>query len=388
MTRVLVFINHYLPARNAGGVIRSAVSMVNSLTDAEFYIYTSDTDLKSSNVLAGIQSGRWQQRGREKVFYSSGRDQTMMKIRGLVHQINPDLIYLHSYFARRFTQPVLMLRRLGLLGDIPIILAPQGEFSRGALQLKSWKKRLYILIEQRLGLYQNLVWHAFSRQEAIDIRTMRRTTPMVVEAPNFPPTPIPGALKMHHEKTGDQARLVFLSRISPIKNLLAAIEILSQVRAKIVFDVFGPIENQSYWTRCQKASRSLPENITMTYHGDVEQGEAERIFRNYDALFLPTRGENYGYVIPEAWAAGTPVIISDLTPWTEVESEQAGWVSPLSCRSKFIKCIEVLAGMDESEHSIWREGAYRLSESLSRDESLKCAYHRLFSAAQGRYMNA
>lgn len=60
MRRILIFIGHYLPARRAGGPVRSTASMVESLSEVEFHIFTSDTDFKSREVLDGVQPDRWQ----------------------------------------------------------------------------------------------------------------------------------------------------------------------------------------------------------------------------------------------------------------------------------------------------------------------------------------
>ncbi len=381
MTRVLMFIGHYLPARRVGGPARSVASMVASLPEVEFHVFTSDTDFKSPEVLEGIQPDRWQGRGRAQVFYASARNRTPWAIRRIVRQARPDLIYLHSYFARRFTQSVLLLRRLGFLRNIPVILALRGEFSLGALQLKSRKKRLYRVLARWLGLYRGLVWHACSSQEVADIRRVLGPSATIVEAPNFPPEPVSEALDIHREKVVHQARLVFLSRISPMKNLLGVIEILSQVQEPVVFDVYGPVEDAAYWVRCQQAARNFPGNVTMTYRGEVEPGGAERVFAGYDALFLPTLGENYGHVIPEAWAAAMPVVISDRTPWTDLETKLAGWVVPLDDRAAFVERIEALARMEEHEHARWRAGAYAYSIALFRDEALLAAYRRLFATA-------
>jgi hypothetical protein len=41
----------------------------------------------------------------------------------------------------------------------------------------------------------------------------------------------------------------------------------------------------------------------------------------YDLFLFPTLGENYGHVISEALASGCPVVISDQTPWRNLEAE-------------------------------------------------------------------
>jgi glycosyltransferase involved in cell wall biosynthesis len=39
------------------------------------------------------------------------------------------------------------------------------------------------------------------------------------------------------------------------------------------------------------------------------------VFRQYDLFVFPTRGENFGHVIIESLSVGTPVLLSDRTPW-------------------------------------------------------------------------
>ena len=381
MTRVLIFIGHYLPASRVGGPARSTASMVGALPDYKFHIFASETDFRSDAVLEGIEIDRWQQRGGATVFYASAKNRTPMSLRRRIREIKPDFIYLHSFFAIRFTLPILVMRRLRLLPRVPIVLAPRGEFSPGALRLKRGRKAVYLGLARRLGLYNRVIWHAASAQEKNDICQVQGDNARVVLASNFPVIPRADAAEVHEKKATNICKLVFLSRISRKKNLLGAIESLKSVHGNIVFDIYGPIEDPGYWAECCGLSKQLPGNVTIKYRGEVSQGAAQEIFRSYDALFFPTLGENYGYVIPEAWAAATPVIISDRTPWQDLEAKRAGWALPLEDRQGFVRCIENLAGMDETEHARWRSGAYRVSMDLSQDESLQAAYQHLFDTA-------
>lgn len=68
-----------------------------------------------------------------------------------------------------------------------MVIAPRGEFSPGALGLKSLKKRVYLLVAKALGLYRGVVWQASSEHEEADIlQLFGRGVPIVV-APNLPP---------------------------------------------------------------------------------------------------------------------------------------------------------------------------------------------------------
>ncbi|WP_371394307.1 glycosyltransferase [Glycocaulis abyssi] len=63
----------------------------------------------------------------------------------------------------------------------------------------------------------------------------------------------------------------------------------------------------------------------------------------YDAFFLPSRGENFGHAIAKSLSAGTPVLISDQTPWNDVGEHNAGWALSLDHPSEFVAVIESMS---------------------------------------------
>lgn len=72
------------------------------------------------------------------------------------------------------------------------------------------------------------------------------------------------------------------------------------------------------------------------------------VLSNYDAFLFPTKGENYGHVIYEALAAGCVPVISDRTPWLDLEENGCGYVVPLEDQDDFIKTIKELAAIKET----------------------------------------
>jgi glycosyltransferase involved in cell wall biosynthesis len=381
MTRVLIFIGHYPPARRVGGPARSAASMVEGIPDCAFYIFTSETDFKSKTVLDGISVDHWQDRGRARVFYASARYRRFWELRRIVREIAPDVIYLNGVFARRFTMPVLLLRYLRLIPRLPVILAPRGEFSTGALGLKSVRKGLYLRLTRMFGLYRDVLWHACSGEDVKGIGRIQGPLVRIVEAANFPPVPHADALARHAQKVVGSCRLISLARIAAMKNLLGALNALAHVQASVIFDIYGPTEDPEYWGLCEARTRTLPANITVRYRNAVSPDEAGSLLAGYDALFLPTLGENYGHAVVEAWAAATPVILSDRTPWQDLDVDRAGWTTAPDDAEGFAARIDQLAEMDDVEHERWRVGALARAERLARDESLATSYARLFDTA-------
>jgi len=365
MKRVLVFIGHYLPATRVGGPVMSTYRMTEAVDGCDFYIYTSETDFKTDLALEGIAEDSWQQRGKANVFYASRGGRKLRVMRRIVSVLNPDAIYLHGFFSRRFTIPVLFLRRFGLLPKVPVILAPRGEFAPGALAIKRLRKKAYLRVAALAGLTRRVIWHATSKEEFRDIKRVQGGEATIVLAPNLPAPPESGAYERHTQKDESMARLVSLSRICEMKNLLGALSALKYCTENVGLDIYGPIEEPDYWDSCQKAIRSLPENVTVSYKGEIAPGSATDVLGQYDALFLPTFGENFGHAIVEAWAAATPVIISDRTPWLDLEAGKTGWNAHPTDYEGFAKIIDRLSRMTEEIHQVHRKASWDKALTLS-----------------------
>jgi glycosyltransferase involved in cell wall biosynthesis len=268
-------------------------------------------------------------------------------LRKIVKLVSPAVIYLNSFFDPLFTQRVLWLRKTGLIPRIPIILAPRGEFSAGALRLKNKKKILFLRVIKLIGLYENLNWHASSSLERRHILAELNfvKNDKIIEAINLAPAEI-NIPKLPSQQQVDLAiRVCFLSRISPIKNLDFALKVLMRVKIEIIFTVYGPKEDYIYWKKCEEMISVMPSNIRVIYGGELIPAEVRQVLAEHDFFFLPTCGENYGHVIHEALSAGLPVLISDQTPWNEVADRGVGWVCSLDEPDAFAFVIENYASL-------------------------------------------
>lgn len=144
-----------------------------------------------------------------------------------------------------------------------VILGPRGELSEGALSLKADKKFLYIRLYKLLRLHKGTVFQASSEFEAEDIfRTLGDVDIWVAEdigSQDF--------ASVFLSKDERILKAVFVSRISPMKNLLGAIEMLAKVLEPVVYDIYGPKEDEQYWETCQARIQTLPSHIQVNYKG-------------------------------------------------------------------------------------------------------------------------
>ena len=315
---ILVICDYYLPGFESGGALRTLVNMVDRLGDRfDFRIITRDHDgtfVRTPYTTVNI--GEWNRIGNADVYYLS-KDQIRSKnLIRLVEEVSPDAIYLNSFFSR-LTIFVLTLLKLRRIKQLPVILAPEGEFSPGALTLSPLKKRLYISQAKILRLLKNFVWKAASESEKKDIETVLGKGLDILVAPNMPPRMIYQEFEQTAKpvKAAGHARLIFLSRFMRKKNFNWLLEPLGSVNGDISIDIYGTLEEEDYWAECRRIADTLPRNITIRAKGPVEHENVSATLAKYDFFILPTLGENFGHVFIEALASGCPLIISNTTPW-------------------------------------------------------------------------
>lgn len=390
---ILAFARYYLPGQMAGGPIRTIANMVERLSDTfEFWIVASDRDLGATSPYAGVRYGEWIPTGKALVQYVDpgfGMLQLLQIMRSTPH----DAIYLNSFFDRRFTQQILLAHYLRLIPARPIVVAPRGEFSSGALALKPLRKALFIKIARATWLRDSLTWQASSGQEARDIhrslsvdengaangRTVIAAN--IVVAPDLIDCDIASSVAGSRgaETKTPMLRACFLSRISPMKNLDYALRVLTHVSAAVRFTIYGPCEDRPYWEICQALIAKLPSNVEVVYSGEVESDQVVNTLATHQMLILPTQGENFGHVIFEALCAGLAVLISDRTPWTDLAERGVGWSLSLADAPGFARAIDEAAGWTGEQWANCRTRARQLASTFSHDRSGLEANRRLFA---------
>lgn len=354
---ILTFVGYYVPACKAGGPIRSIANLVEALgREFRFRIITADRDHGDTRPFDGVTHDTWMRVGKAEVTYLSPGERNLSTIAGLMRTTPHDLLYLNSYHSPQFTIQPLALRRSRQVPVMPTLVAPRGEFGRGAYGIRPTKKRLYRIAATVARLYSGITWQASSAAEAEDIRREVGSDARLHVGPDIYVPPL-SPLDRTSPKVLGSAYAVVVCRISPVKNLHLLGTMLRRIRGDLTLDIYGIIDDTAYWAKCQSAFVCLPSNVTVTYRGPIEHSMVADILAQSDLFVLPTLGENFCHAAAEAFAAGCPVLISDQTPWRSLEEAQAGWDLPLDRPGAFAEAIQRIVDMDEDEHLEWREGA-------------------------------
>ncbi|MFI5411069.1 glycosyltransferase [Kaistia sp. UC242_56] len=363
--------------------------MVDQLgSEFDFRVVTADRDLGDLSAYVGVEVNSWNVCGRAQVFYRSPGPPGWSALLEQLATIDYDLIYLNSLFGTDAALRPLLYRRLGRLLRRPVLLAPRGELNVGALQLKRLKKKTFLSISRPLGVYSGLFWQGSSAVEA-DRIALEMTAPheRIFVAPDLTGCATDITSGSAVRSNGHQLHIVFLSRVSPMKNLRQALAVLAQVSRPVSFDIYGPIEDRTYWKECEVAIASLPPHIVVRYGGEVVPADVEKTLSAYDLFFLPTLGENYGHVIREALSAGVPTLISDRTPWRGLAEKGAGADIPLEQPEAFVAWIEAFADLPVSQRAAMRVAARQLGDdpvvAATNLEANRSMFHQILGSRAG-----
>ena len=356
--RVLVFADYYLPGFRAGGPLRSITNLMEALSENyEFKIVTRDHDFGGPRY-AGVPAGQWLRVGRHLVRYTSWRHRMLpWVLRSFLRDEEADLIYLNSFFSPAFTIPILLLRRFNLERR-NVVLAPRGELFPNALALKPLRKRLFLRIARRLRLYQGVTFQASSDLERLSIENWfdkaKISVAQILVAPDI------GASAGDHQPTERAAgplRVAFLSRVCRVKNLHSTLEALQRVRSTMTLDIYGPIDDPQYWSECEAIAEAVPSHVTVDYKGAVPPASVPSVLHGYDLLVLPSLSENFGHVILEALLSGCGVLISDRTPWQDIEQHGVGAVIPPTDVAAQARWLDHFASLTEHDLAELRSAA-------------------------------
>lgn len=371
---ILIIMGRYLPGYKDGGPVRSIKNLVDYLGDEyNFKILTCDRDHGDKESYQNININDWNKVGNAEVYYVPPKKFRMSTIKKLSEA--SDLVYCCGCF-NDYSIKTLILNRLGYI-KVPVVIASMGLFSPNEFNIKYFKKKAFITTFSILGMFKNIYWSATSELESKHISEKIRTYNNIYIAEDLP-RKIECEKIIKYKQKG-KLKLIWLSRIAPNKNLEGVINILKNVKSEIEFDIYGPKHSEEYWNKCQNELEKLPTNIKWDWKGNLESEKVIEVFKQYHVFLFMTLGENYGHVIHESLSAGCPVILSDNTPWTELEENNAGFVYSLDSSVKFVNAIEKYSSMDNYEFQEQVDKTLEYIINVSNEKVNTSGYRNIFN---------
>ncbi len=372
--KILVFCDYFLPGYKSGGGMRTIVNMIDRLHNKyDFWVVTRDHDgILDLEQYKTVEINRWNRVRNAQVFYLSKDSVTMSKIREVVLMVKPDLYYANSFFAT-LSIFLVRLRKLRRIPYKKIVIAPCGELSEGSLHLKFFKKWAFLKWSKLLDLYRDINWKASSELEKTEIHEIKGIGGEVFIAPDLPPRVLNEGFcfEKKPEKKEGSAKMIFLSRFTRKKNFKWFLDQLYFVKGELLIDIYGPLEDHDYWKECAAVIEKLPGNIIIESKGPIPYEDTAKKLLDYHFFVLPTLSENFGHVFLEALAAGCPLLISDRTPWLNLQSKGIGWDLPLEKGDAWIEAINACLAMESSDFKKISKNARNYATKWLANESVE-----------------
>ncbi|WP_022758311.1 glycosyltransferase family 4 protein [Butyrivibrio fibrisolvens] len=374
--KILIIMGRYLPGYKDGGPVRSIKNLTDYYGDKyDFEILTLDRDHGDDCQYKGIKENDWNDVGKAHVYYVKPGGFRINIIRRLA--LDVDIVYVCGCFSD-YALKVMMLKKTGII-KAPVIIAPMGLFSPLEFHRKYVKKKTFTTIINIFGLVNNIYWSCTSDMEASDlIREIRTDKSRIYIAEDLPR--IVDEADIYKEKEVNTLKVIWLSRINPQKNLIGSIKMLQKCNDNIELSIYGTNEDSDEWNACLVELNKLPENVKWIYKGVAESEKVVDIFKQYHVFLLQTKGENFGHAIQEALSGGCPCVISNLTPWQDLEKNNAGFVLSLENESAFLKALHYYYIMDEKEFNDCVGCAHAYAVNASNARISNSGYEKIFSA--------
>ena len=207
----------------------------------------------------------------------------------------------------------------------PLIVSPHGMLGSGALQFSALQKKIFAALFQNRSLAAVTCFHATSSKEVEDIRSYGLKAPVAliengIEVPRLIDTASSKSAEDRHRT------LLYLGRLHPKKGLdrlIAAWARLEGGNPAWRLRIVGPSERGHGDDMRRQVQNLGLERVS--FHDGLFGEEKAKAYRDADLFVLPTLDENFGMVVTEALANGTPVVCTKGAPWKGLITNGCGW---------------------------------------------------------------
>ena len=271
-----------------------------------------------------------------------------------------DVVHHHALWLRTLHYAHVAARK----HRAPLVISPRGMMSRWAWRHRDWRKKIARSFIHPGAFEAAAGWHATSHEEADEIRALGFTQPVCV-APNGVDAPDPAAASAaaaywHGACPASTQRPValFYSRFHQKKRVIELIDLWLEHGPKdwllLLVGIpqdYSPLDLERYVIRNSGGGRV-----------QAFAGVGRPPPYSVASLFLlPSHNENFGLVIAEALAHGVPALVTDTTPWRDLNTDGRGWCVPWSDYPAALR-----AATNESPHAL-RERGHRARTWVLRE---------------------
>lgn len=354
---------HYIPslAAYAGGVASYLSVLCEELGKlVELHVatsYESKREVKICNAIVHrISSGL--------TCYSSSK--------ALLKELRPDVVHINGCWQPQLAFFQWAARSL----KIPVVLSPHGMLEPWIVKRHYWTRKWPAIQLYQRGLVKRADYlHATADTEKDNLLRLGWNSRIAV---------IPNAVNIEELPLKDnwriKKRIVFMSRLHVKKGIELLLEALSHLKPDLDgYEVIIAGEGEPHYVETlKKVAISFGLSEIVKFVGGVYGAEKVSLLQSADLFVLPTYSENFGIVVAEALACGTPVITTHGTPWKELEDYACGWYIPVEVNALRKTLREAMSLTEETIETMGRNGR-RLVEKQYTDKSVASQFFEKYA---------
>ena len=306
---------HYIPSidRMAGGTSTYMQVLAKGLGEiAEVHIIThaSENPLAIENCTVHYVpeynpfKGAWRKRVAE-----------------MMEEVKPDIVHVNCCWM----PACAAVQRIAQKRGYKVVLTPHGMLEPWIIKRHYWTRKVPALwLYQKAAVQRADCVQATAESERDNLLKLGYNSNIKVVRLGIDAESI--EMKISWKK---KRQILFLSRVHVKKGINFLVEAADVLRNELQgYKILVAGEGEADYVEAMKRmirDRGLQDIVQLI--GGVYGDEKWRLFQTSDFFVLPTHSENFGLAIAESLASGTPVITTVGTPWSDLNSAEAGvWI--------------------------------------------------------------
>jgi len=370
--KLSMIIPSFYPATIYGGPIFATLHAAEALAKNGIETYVSTTDANGKNRLK-VKTGTFNKL--ENNLYVKYYKETIVgKLSlDLITKVDKDIaaadiVHIQSIFSTPTPISLFYAARQ----NKPILLTPRGSLCNWCLQEGKFLKKAWLksFIDP---FAKEVVWHATSENEKNDILSLYPDAKIatITDGVNSSLFKKYNALskkeymkKFTGKSLAPKKIIISMGRIHKVKGfdlLIRAFKTLSKEKSDIVLCIAGEDEGEK--NKLEKLINELKVESSVFFTGPLSNQDKVDFLANADLFVLASHTENFGIVIAESLASGTPVVVSNKAPWQIVENYECGlWVP-----NRVEELSNAMAKVLEKDREQLRKNAQELAKKFEWD---------------------
>jgi len=391
--KILQVIPYFVPAWSYGGPVPAVYNLSKELVKKghEVTVYTTDA-LEAKNrireaeeIIDGIDVRRFKNLS-DTIAYNHN----IFLSPGIIPEVKKrlksfDIIHLHEY---RTIQNIIV-HRYAMKYGIPYVLQAHGSVPR--VMAKKRLKQLYDNLWGYKLLRDALRVIALTETEAEQYKSMGVTEdkieiiPSAIDLSEFENLPERGEFRRKYGLNCDQKVILYLARIHKIKGpglLVKAFAGLAKELDTAMLVIVGPDDGYLPSLKELIKEQDIEEKVLFT--GPLYGKKKLEAYVDADVYVLPSVYETFPLAVLEAFACGTPVIVTDRCGIADMVNCQAGVVVSYDKDQLSNAMLRILSD-DEKRREFAEKGKLLVREKFNWQKIAEQAEHIYLGCLSSRY---